>query len=60
MEDGTRLWETQVTGNSVSFVKLLSGSVLVQDSSGELLELSAQVVEGHELSDAERMLYSIA
>ena len=60
MEDGTRLWETQVTGNSVRFVKLLSGSVLVQDSSGELLELSAQVVEGHELSDAERMLYSIA
>ena len=60
MEDGTRLWETQVTGNRVSFVKLLSGSVLVQDSSGELLELSAQVVEGHELSDAERMLYSIA
>ena len=60
MEDGTRLWETQVTGNSVSFVKLLSGSVLVQDSSGELLELSAQVVEGHELSDAERMLYNIA
>lgn len=42
LEDGTRLWETQVTGNSVSFVKLLSGSVLVQDSSGELVLLSAE------------------